>query len=87
MAFALKEILPSIRFSLQVVSYAKDEVVISMFNLTLFFTRRVLLYTWAQNGSLKREIAIYLHLQQKGIRITFVTYGDAKDLQYNMLRT
>lgn len=51
--------------------------------LTVFFTRGVSLQTWARIGSLEREIAIYLRLQQqKGMRVSFVTYGDKTDLQY-----
>jgi len=50
--------------------------------LVLFFTRGVSLHTWAQNGSLEREIALYLRLQQQGVKISFVTYGDKTDLKY-----
>ena len=53
-----------------------------MITTALFFTRGVSLQTWAQNGSLEREIALYLRLQQKGVRVTFVTYGNAQDLEY-----
>ena len=49
-------------------------------HLILFFTRGVALGTWAQIGSLEREIALYLRLQQqKGIKVSFVTYGSAAD--------
>lgn len=51
-------------------------------HLTLFFTRGVSLQTWAQVGSLEREIALYLRLQQKGVKISFITYGGQADLQY-----
>lgn len=51
-------------------------------HLVLFFTRGVSLKTWAENGSLEREIALYLRLQQKGIKVSFVTYGDIRDLEY-----
>jgi len=50
--------------------------------LILFFTRGVSLKTWASNGSLEREIAIYQRLQEKGVEVTFVTYGGIDDLQY-----
>lgn len=53
-----------------------------MTRLTLFFTRGVSLQTWAQNGSLEREIALYLRLKQKGVRVSFVTYGNQTDLQF-----
>jgi glycosyltransferase involved in cell wall biosynthesis len=48
----------------------------------LFFTRNVSLQTWAQNGSLEREIALYLRLQEKGVKVSFVTYGGKQDLIY-----
>jgi glycosyltransferase involved in cell wall biosynthesis len=51
-------------------------------HLILFFTRGVSLETWASVGSLEREIAIYLRLQEKGVRVTFVTFGSASDLDY-----
>lgn len=50
--------------------------------LVLFFTRNVSLQTWAQIGSLEREIALYLRLQEKGVQVSFVTYGGKHDLQY-----
>lgn len=51
-------------------------------HLVLFFTRGVSLQTWARNGSLEREIALYLRLQENGFLISFVTYGDVKDLEF-----
>jgi glycosyltransferase involved in cell wall biosynthesis len=48
-------------------------------NLALFFTRNVSLQTWFRNGSLEREIALYLRLHEKGVEVSFVTYGDKKD--------
>lgn len=54
-------------------------------NLTLFFTRGVSLQTWAQNGSFEREVMLYKKLQEKGINISFVTYGNKEDLQYKEL--
>lgn len=54
-----------------------------MIHLILFFTRGVSLQTWAKNGSLEREIVLYLRLQQeKNVRISFITYGNKADLQY-----
>jgi glycosyltransferase involved in cell wall biosynthesis len=54
-----------------------------MNHLTLFFTRGVSLQTWAKIGSLEREIAPYLRMQQqKGVQVSFVTYGDKTDLQH-----
>jgi glycosyltransferase involved in cell wall biosynthesis len=51
-------------------------------HLVLFFTKGVSLKTWADNGSLKREIALYLRLQEKGVKVSFVTYGNRFDLQF-----
>lgn len=47
--------------------------------LTLFFTRGISLQTWYQKGMIDREIALYQRLQQKGIDITFITYGNRSD--------
>jgi len=52
-------------------------------HIVLFFTRGVSLKTWANNGSLNREIALYLRLQEKGVKVSFVTYGNASDLQFS----
>ena len=52
-------------------------------HVVLFFTRGVSLKTWADNGSLNREIALYLRLQEKGVKVSFVTYGNASDLQFS----
>lgn len=55
-----------------------------MTRLILFFTHGVSLQTWAGNGSLEREIALYLRLQrQKGVQVSFITYGEKTDLQYH----
>jgi glycosyltransferase involved in cell wall biosynthesis len=53
-----------------------------LLRLILFFTRNVSLQTWAQNGSLQREIALYSQLRKKGVSISFVTYGSKEDLVY-----
>lgn len=51
-------------------------------HIILFFSRGVSLETWASVGSLEREIALYLRLQEKGVQITFITYGGITDLGY-----
>jgi len=51
-------------------------------HLVLFFTRGVSLETWATIGSIEREIAIYLWLQDRGVKVTFITYGGPRDLNY-----
>lgn len=52
-------------------------------HLVLFFTRELSLQKWAENGSLQREIALYVQLQQKGVRVDFLTYGGRQDLKYS----
>ena len=51
-------------------------------HLVLFFTRGVSLRTWDQMGMFEREVAIYRRLQERGVQVSFVTYGDAIDLRY-----
>ena len=50
--------------------------------LVLFFTRGVSLHTWDKIGMFEREVALYRQLQEYGVQVSFVTYGDAKDLSY-----
>ncbi|MBW1676054.1 MAG: glycosyltransferase family 4 protein [Deltaproteobacteria bacterium] len=50
--------------------------------LVLFFTRGVALKTWDEVGMFEREVAIYRRLQECGVQVSFVTYGDASDLRY-----
>jgi len=51
-------------------------------SLVLFFTQGVSLSAWDRLGAFERETALYRGLQKHGVRISFVTYGDAGDLQY-----
>lgn len=51
-------------------------------SLILFFTRGVSLKTWDDGGMLEREVALYRALRPNLRDITFVTYGDDRDLQY-----
>lgn len=51
--------------------------------LVLFFTSGVSLQKWDELGMLSREVALYQRLQRLGVEVTFVTYGDAGDRQYN----
>lgn len=55
---------------------------LSIFRLILFFTRGVSLRTWDEVGMLEREVALYRELRPHLRRITFVTWGDARDLEY-----
>jgi glycosyltransferase involved in cell wall biosynthesis len=50
--------------------------------LVLFFTRRVSLKAWDKTGTVEREVALYRRLQELGIPVDFVTYGDRSDLAY-----
>lgn len=50
--------------------------------LIVFFTYGVSLKTWADTGLLQREIQFYLNLQQSGVVVEFLTYGDASDRQW-----
>ncbi len=51
--------------------------------LTLFFTGGVSLKTWAQIGSLDREVEIYKRLSNHLKRVDFVTYGGKQDKIYS----
>lgn len=37
---------------------------------------------WDDAGMFEREVALYRHLQLRGVKITFVTYGDRTDLNH-----
>jgi glycosyltransferase involved in cell wall biosynthesis len=51
--------------------------------LVLFFTSGVSLRTWDQVGMFEREVVLYRCLQEHGVEVTFVTYGDSDDLHYS----
>jgi glycosyltransferase involved in cell wall biosynthesis len=51
-------------------------------SLNLFFTRGVSLQTWYEMGMYDREVALYRKLQKRGVRVSFITYGDRGDLQF-----
>jgi len=51
-------------------------------HLILFFTKGSSLQSWHSSGILEREVALYLQLVQKGIDVSFVTYGDRQDLKF-----
>ena len=51
-------------------------------NLVLFFTRSVSLNTWDEVGMLDREVALYERLRDRGVSVSFVTYGGASELDY-----
>ncbi|MBN1231578.1 MAG: glycosyltransferase family 4 protein [Anaerolineales bacterium] len=54
-------------------------------HLVLFFTRGVSLQSWDRIGVLKREVALYQTLQAKGIHVSFITYGNKRDLKYRKI--
>ncbi|MBF0347091.1 MAG: glycosyltransferase family 4 protein [Magnetococcales bacterium] len=51
-------------------------------HLVLCFTDGVSLTTWEQGGLFNREVALYLALRPHLGQITFVTYGDGRDLAF-----
>ena len=54
-----------------------------MTSVTVFFTYGVFIKTWHESGFLSREISYYQALQEKGIEIQFLTYGDESDYEFN----
>jgi len=50
--------------------------------LILFFTSGISLQTWESQGMFDREVALYRRLQARGVHVSFVTYGNADDLQF-----
>ena len=50
--------------------------------LVLFFTRGLSLRNWDRKGIFDREVAIYQMLQNRGVNISFVTYGGSSDFNY-----
>jgi len=52
-------------------------------HLALFFTGGMSLKTWNDTGLFDREVLPYRLLQSYGIKVTFVTYGDTRDLVYS----
>ncbi|MBF0439969.1 MAG: hypothetical protein HQL93_12740, partial [Magnetococcales bacterium] len=55
---------------------------LSSVRLTLFFTSGLSLGEWDRLGILEREVALYRALRPHLGGITFVTYGDGRDLAY-----
>ena len=50
-------------------------------HIVLFFTFDYSLATWLKSGHLTRELKFYDYLVNKGVEISFVTYGDNEDLE------
>ena len=58
-------------------------VIIILMRVILFFSYGVTLKDWKNSGLFDREVKIYKHLaNNKNLKITFITYGDEEDLQY-----
>jgi glycosyltransferase involved in cell wall biosynthesis len=51
-------------------------------HLVLFFTRGISLRAWDKMGMFEREVVFYRRLQEHGAQVSFVTYGDGRDLDY-----
>lgn len=51
-------------------------------HLMVFFTWDVSLKLWHEKGMLSREVRYYNDLAARGVQITFLTWGDADDLNY-----
>jgi glycosyltransferase involved in cell wall biosynthesis len=51
-------------------------------HLVLFFSYGVSLKTWAESGLLQREVQLYKELVQRDVEVTFITYGDETDYQF-----
>ena len=51
-------------------------------HVALFFTAGMSLHLWEQLGLLEREVALYRYLQERGVNVTFITYGTSRDLEY-----
>jgi glycosyltransferase involved in cell wall biosynthesis len=49
-------------------------------NLLIIFTFGISLKDWADKGLLTREIQIYKKLTEKGVNVSFLTYGNSEDL-------
>lgn len=51
-------------------------------HLILFFTKNYSLKKWHDSGKFGRETAIYNHYTKNGFRISFVSYGQVEELEY-----
>lgn len=51
-------------------------------HIALFFTFDYTLKQWFNSGYAHREILLYKRFVKEGHRVTFLTYGDASDLEY-----
>jgi len=56
------------------------QLLLIIMHLVLFFTFDYSLITWLESGHLTRELKFYNYLVSRGIKVSFVTYGNNKDL-------
>ncbi|MBI3159544.1 MAG: glycosyltransferase family 4 protein [Chloroflexi bacterium] len=54
----------------------------SQLHLHLFMTAGMSLQAWEDGGMLAREVALYLRLQARGVRVSIVTYGGRGELRF-----
>ncbi len=54
-------------------------------NLIVFFTYGVSLKIWSDTGLIEREIKLYKRLIENGINVSFITYGDNTDFEFQSL--
>lgn len=52
-------------------------------SVTLFFSYGVSLKTWDESGFLSREYSYYKDLQEGGVDVQFITYGDKSDFEFS----
>jgi glycosyltransferase involved in cell wall biosynthesis len=52
-------------------------------HLTLFFTHDTSLRAWERSGMLEREVALYRKYVEKGVRVSFITYGRRDKKRYS----
>lgn len=59
--------------------------IIKHMNIIVFSTYGYSLDTWKNSGTLKRELELYKTINKKhGVNFTFITYGNNKDLEYDI---
>ena len=54
-----------------------------MTRLTLIFSYGVSLKVWDESGFLSREYSYYKDLQERGVDVQFITYGDKSDFEFS----
>ncbi|MBF0455064.1 MAG: glycosyltransferase family 4 protein [Magnetococcales bacterium] len=62
--------------------FPPDPATLKQIHLVLFFTQNMSLLAWEKGGGFHREVALYRALLPHLGSITFVTYGDKRDLAF-----